>query len=132
MALVKAAELFKRRSSAVFREYGLSFSQYNALRVLAGEPEGEASLGQIGRSMLASGPNLSGIARRLEEGGFVRRRGGEGDQRLRLLKITAEGRRVLEAIAGRQEANVRGLLEPYSQREQELMRRMLRDMLRRA
>ena len=34
MAIVRAAEVFKRNHSTVFRNYGLSFPQYNVLRVL--------------------------------------------------------------------------------------------------
>ena len=44
MSIVRAAENFKRTHSAVFKRYGLSFPQYNILRVL------ESSEMEIGRA----------------------------------------------------------------------------------
>jgi DNA-binding MarR family transcriptional regulator len=107
MALVKAAELFKRKSAAIFKEQGLSFSQYNVLRVLQSSDGGQKAINQVGKAMLASAPNLSGIAKRLENGGFITRRGADGDERVKLLTITAKGRLVLGRIAAKQEDNVR-------------------------
>ncbi|MCB2228640.1 MAG: MarR family transcriptional regulator [Desulfarculaceae bacterium] len=131
MALVRVAELFKRRSAAVFREHGLSFSQYNALRVLWSLPGGRAGLSEVGRRILVSKHNLSGIAKRLEAGGFVRRLESPQDERLRLVALTAKGRQVLLAIAEAQEANVQQMLAPYSLEEREALLRVLRDMLSR-
>ncbi len=129
MALVRAAELFKRRSAAVFREHGLSFSQYNALRVLQAMPQGEASLSAVGGRMMVSKHNLSGIAKRLEAGGFVRRREARGDERVRLVALTPKGRRVLGAIAQDQEQNIAHLLAPCSRSQREALLAMLRDIL---
>ena len=102
MALVKTAELFKRKSAAIFKEQGLSFSQYNVLRVLDAVDGGRKAISQVGKAMLASAPNLSGIAKRLESAGFITRRGADGDERVKLLTITAKGRRVLGRIASKQ------------------------------
>jgi len=129
MALVRAAELFKRRSAAVFREHGLSFSQYNALRVLEATPQAEASLSTVGGLMMVSKHNLSGIAKRLEAGGFVRRRESQGDERVRLLALTPKGRQVLRLIAQGQEQNIAQMLAPFSRSQREALLAMLRGML---
>ena len=130
MALVKTAELFKRKSSVIFKEQGLSFSQYNVLRVLDSSEGGQKAINQVGKAMLASGPNLSGIAKRLENGGFINRRGVKGDERVKLLSITAKGRRVLRLIAAQQEDNVQQFLRLCPQKKKQDMYAVLRNMLK--
>lgn len=112
ITVVRAAELFKRRSSALFAAHGLSFSQYNALRVLEIAPEGRQSISGLSRQMLVSSPNLSGIAKRLEKAGFVQRLRDAGDERRTLLEITPQGLAVLARIEAAQRDNIRDLLAP--------------------
>ena len=71
MGIVRAAETFKRNHSAVFRNYGLSFPQYNVLRVLEASSNGRNKMGAISRIMLVPGANITGIAKRLEKDGFI-------------------------------------------------------------
>ena len=52
MAIVRAAENFKRTHAAIFRRYGLSFPQYNVLRVLDASHEGRNKISDISRIML--------------------------------------------------------------------------------
>jgi DNA-binding MarR family transcriptional regulator len=129
MALVKAAELFKRKSAAIFKEHGLSFSQYNVLRVLESSDEGQQAINQVGKAMLASAPNLSGIAKRLENGGFITRRGADGDERIKLLTITAKGRRVLGRIAAKQEDNVQLFMSACPPKKKQELFAVFRAML---
>ena len=79
MAVVKAAELFKRRSSAFIKKPGLSFSQYTVLRVLNSTENGKKVIDGVGQAMLSSAPNLTGIAKRLGKGGFITRQVLERD-----------------------------------------------------
>ena len=110
LAIVRTAELFKRRSSSIFAIFGLSFSQYNTLRVLEAEESGEQSITEISRRLLISSPNMSGIAKRLEKGGFAVRGRDSADERKTMLRLTPKGRRVLAEIVGRQEENIREFL----------------------
>ena len=112
ITIVRAAELFKRRSSSIFSAYGISFSQYNALRVLEISMGGQKSISDISRQMLISAPNMSGIAKRMEKAGFVRRGRDPKDERKAILRITAKGRQVLAQIEDLQRANIREILDP--------------------
>jgi DNA-binding MarR family transcriptional regulator len=71
MAIVRTAEIFKRNHSTVFRNYGLSFSQYNVLRVLDASTNGQNRMSEISRIMLVAGANITGIAKRLASYGFI-------------------------------------------------------------
>ena len=129
LAIVRTAELFKRRSASIFALFGLSFSQYNTLRVLAAEESGEQSITEISRRLLISSPNMSGIAKRLEKGGFVIRGHDPGDERKTILRLTPKGRRVLAEIVGRQDENIHAFLAGCSAQGKREFLAILRNML---
>ena len=98
MAIVRAAEVFKRNHSAVFRNYGLSFPQYNVLRVLEASRNGCNKMSAVSRIMLVPGANITGIAKRLEKDGFIIKKSDPPDDRVTLLEITPKGKRTLKNI----------------------------------
>ncbi len=71
MAMVRIAERFKRSASAVVKKWGLTFSQYNLLRVLDASENGQNTMRNVNRIMLVSSANMTGIAKRLEQNGFI-------------------------------------------------------------
>ena len=98
MAIVRLAEVFKRSHSAVFRNYGLSFPQYNVLRVLEASRNGRNKMSAVSRIMLVPGANITGIAKRLEKDGFIIKKSDPTDDRVTLLEITPKGKRTLKNI----------------------------------
>jgi MarR family 2-MHQ and catechol resistance regulon transcriptional repressor len=98
MAIVRAAEIFKRTHSSVFRNYGLSFPQYNILRVLEASNNGRNKISHVSRIMLVPGANITGIAKRLEKDGFIIKKSDARDERVTLLEITPKGKRTLKNI----------------------------------
>jgi DNA-binding MarR family transcriptional regulator len=98
MGIVRTAEIFKRHHSAVFRNYGLSFPQYNVLRVLEASKNGQNKMSDISRIMLVPGANITGIAKRLEKDGFIIKKSNPADERVTILEITPKGKRTLKNI----------------------------------
>ena len=98
MAIVRAAEIFKRNHSSVFRNYGLSFPQYNVLRVLEASKNGQNKISDVSRIMLVPGANITGIAKRLQKDGFIIKKSDPGDDRVTILEITPKGKRTLKNI----------------------------------
>jgi len=116
MAIVRAAENFKRTHTAVFRKYGLSFPQYNVLRVLDASRNGRNKISDISRIMLVPGANMTGIAKRLERDGFLRRKPDPRDERVTILEITAKGKRTLKSIKNEKDRILEKLLSSFSQK----------------
>lgn len=131
MAVVRVAESFKRDASALFRKHGLTFSQYNVLRVLDASKDGENTMRDASKIMLASGANMSGIAKRLEKGGFIIRKGDPNDDRVKRLKITGKGKQTLDDIAEAKEQRIRTYLNNYSDEKKTVLLDMLREMRKR-
>jgi DNA-binding MarR family transcriptional regulator len=98
MAIVRAAEIFKRNHSSVFRNFGLSFAQYNVLRVLDASDNGRNRMSEIGRIMLVANANITGIAKRLTAEGFAIKRSDPSDERVTILEITPKGKSTLKNI----------------------------------
>ena len=98
MAIIRTAELLKKGVGAIFKNYGLTFSQYNVLRILDSTPNGKNTITIVSRIMLVSGANMTGVAKRLEKNGFLIRRGDANDERIKILEITPKGKETLKNI----------------------------------
>jgi DNA-binding MarR family transcriptional regulator len=113
------------RLMAALEEYGLTFPQAHALRLL--DPERPLPMNEIADRLVCDASNVTGIADRLESRGLIERRPGSGDRRVKMLALTAAGaearKRVIEAMT-EPPAEIAAL----SAADQ----RALRDILRRA
>ena len=130
MAIVRVAERFKKNASALFKNWGLTFPQYNVLRVLAASENGQNTMKNVNRIMLVSSANMTGIAKRLEKNGFITRTNDPNDERSKRLQITPAGIRVLQAIAEHKERNVKRYLKSYPDEKKTALLEILRDILK--
>lgn len=117
MAIVRAAENFKRTHATIFRRYGLSFPQYNVLRVLDASHNGKNRISDISRIMLVPGANMTGIAKRLERDGFLLRESDPSDERVTILQITAKGKKTLEKIKDEKDRILEKVLSGFSDKD---------------
>ena len=130
IAVVRAAEIFKRAHASVFRNYGLSFPQYNVLRVLEASEEGQHKISEVGRIMLVPGANMTGLAKRLEKAGFILRKSDPKDERVTLLKITPKGKETLSSIENEKDEWLEVLLKGFSKEERSQLLDMVKRLIR--
>ena len=114
MAIVRVAEVFKRNHSAVFRNYGLSFPQYNVLRVLEASKNSQNKMSDVSRIMLVPGANITGLAKRLVKDGFILKKSDEKDERVTILEITPKGKKTLKNIEKEKDAWLELMLKNLS------------------
>jgi DNA-binding MarR family transcriptional regulator len=117
IAVVRAAENYKRTHSAIFKKYGLSFPQYNILRVLESSENGRNKTSVVSKIMLVPGANMTGLAKRLEKNGFLIRKRDPRDERVTLLEITQKGRQSLGLIEKEKDEAIDFILQGLSQKE---------------
>lgn len=115
MAIVRAAENFKRTHSAIFKKYGLSFPQYNILRVLESSDLGRNKISSVGKIMLVPGANMTGLAKRLERQEFILRKPDPNDERVTLLAITDKGKKTLKLIEKEKDQAIDLILKDFSE-----------------
>lgn len=85
------------RFTRLFRDYGLTGSQYNILRILRGEGKPLPIL-EIANRTVTVVPGITGLIDRLEQAGFVKRERCEKDRRVIYVAITAQGTKVLTEL----------------------------------
>lgn len=117
MAVLRAGEAFKRGQTEVCRAHGLSFPQYNVLRVLEASENGRNIVSGVSKIMLVPVANMTGLAKGLERDGFISRRSDPGDERVTVLEITPKGRRTLDDIRDGKDAHIASMLVGFSDEE---------------
>jgi len=117
MAIVRAAEIFRRNHAAVFRNYGLSFPQYNVLRVLDASKKSQNKMSDVSRIMLVPSANITGLAKRLVQAGFIIKKPDSKDERVTILEITPKGKRTLRDIEAEKDERLGSMLKNLSKNE---------------
>jgi DNA-binding MarR family transcriptional regulator len=120
-------ELFmlqRPRMMALCRELDLFPPQLLVLKSL----DRPRPMSEVAATLACDSSNLTGITDRLEERGLVRRGADENDRRVKLLVLTAEGKRMRRKILGRLQqppAAIEGLSDRDLQQLQRLTRKAL-------
>jgi DNA-binding MarR family transcriptional regulator len=93
--VVQLANLFTRRLAPVFERANVTPQQWAVLSVLA-SAEVPMSLAAVGREMLVSKQNMTGMIARLEQLGLAERSGDPKDLRSSRVQLTRKGRTLIE------------------------------------
>jgi len=98
LSLLRTSVALQTQVEAQLKEFGLTGTQYNALRILRGAgPEG-LPCREIGERMITRDPDITRLLDRLEDRGFVQRTRAKHDRRVIFGKITAAGLRLLREM----------------------------------
>ncbi|MBW1806257.1 MAG: MarR family transcriptional regulator [Deltaproteobacteria bacterium] len=130
VTIVRMAEQFKKDSSLIFKNYGLTFPQYNVLRVLNDSENGQNTITSTGNVLLVTGANMTGIAKRLEKNGFLVRKGDPNDERITLLEIAPKGRQTLDNISQEKDENIERYFMDCTEDEKEKLLESIRKLLK--
>lgn len=106
--------------------YGLSQQQWTLLSVLA-EAEQGIKMTDLGKILLVTKANMTGMIDRLERCGYVRRKSDAKDRRITYVVIEEKGRHFLQEIQQAKKVFLEGVFRSFSEEEQ----RQLLDMLQR-
>ena len=91
VALLKTADVVRRRVSGVVEPHGVTLQQYNVLRILRGAGEGGLPTLEIGERLIEETPGVTRLLDRLEAKGLVRRTRCPRDRRRVLCEVTKDG-----------------------------------------
>jgi DNA-binding MarR family transcriptional regulator len=95
--LARTADRLASDFARLFKEHGISGSQYNALRILRGAGEALPCL-EVAARMITQLPDITRLVDRLEAAGLVRRARTPEDRRVVLIRITDRGLKLLAAL----------------------------------
>ena len=122
--ILRTADQFENRFGRLFRQFGLTNSQYNVLRILRGEGEPMPSL-EIADRMVQVVPAITGLIDRLEKQELVQRQRSSEDRRVVFVEITRKGVTLLSKIDGPDVELHRSLLGHLSRKELKELSRLL-------
>ena len=115
LSLLRTADALRSQVESKLKEFGLTGTQYNALRILRGAgPEG-LPCSEIGERMITRDPDVTRLLNRLEKRGLVRRARARADRRVIYGKITAAGLKLLSLMDEPVETHSRQMLKPVGQ-----------------
>jgi DNA-binding MarR family transcriptional regulator len=115
LSLLRTSDALQASVEARLREFGLTGTQYNALRILRGaEPEG-LPCSEIGERMITRDPDITRLLNRLEKRGLVARARAKADRRVIYGKITAAGLKLLREMDAPIEQHGREMLKHVGQ-----------------
>ena len=95
--ILRTSDQFQNRSGRLFREYNLTHSQYNVLRILRGEGKPMPCL-EISDRMIQVVPAMTGLLDRLEKQGLVQRERCTEDRRVVYVDLTDTARELLQRM----------------------------------
>lgn len=96
--VLRTADLLVRRESELLKPAGLTFSQYNVLRILRGSGAEGATCGQVIDRMLQRDPDVTRLIDRLERRGLIERHRDARDRRVVRACLTYAGLDVLASL----------------------------------
>jgi DNA-binding MarR family transcriptional regulator len=96
--VVRTSEFLQKRQAAFFKQFQLTPTQYNVLRILRGAGEEGVNCSQISERMLTTDPDITRMLDRLEARNLIQRHRSTRDRRAVIARITASGLALLESI----------------------------------
>jgi MarR family transcriptional regulator, organic hydroperoxide resistance regulator len=115
LSLLRTTDVLQTQIEAGLEEFGLTGTQYNALRILRGAgPEG-LPCREIGVRMITRDPDITRLLNRLEGRGLVERIRAKHDRRVIYGKITPAGLKLLREMDGPIEKHGREMLRHVGQ-----------------
>lgn len=100
IAILRTADVIRRRITGVLEPHGITMQQFNVLRILRGARGKPMPTLDIGERLIEQTPGITRLLDRLEEKGLVRRERCTADRRQVHCFITQPGLDVLAAVDG--------------------------------
>jgi MarR family transcriptional regulator, organic hydroperoxide resistance regulator len=100
LALLRTADALETKVESWLKDFGLTGTQYNALRILRGAGPDGLPCREIGERMITHDPDITRLLNRLEDRGFVERTQSKDDRRVIYGRITAAGLKLLREMDG--------------------------------
>lgn len=115
LALLRTSDALQSQMESKLKEFGLTGTQYNALRILRGARPDGLPCSEIGERMITRDPDITRLLNRLEQRGLVERKRAQQDRRVIYGKITTAGQKLLREMDGPVEQHGREMLRHVNQ-----------------
>ena len=97
LSILRTSDLLENRLARLLRQYDLTPSQYNAMRIMRGEGEPMPCL-EVAERMIQVAPAITRVVDQLVGRGLIDKQQSNQDRRVFLVELTAAGRRLLKKL----------------------------------
>lgn len=97
LSILRTSDLLENRLARLLRQYDLTPSQYNAMRIMRGEGEPMPCL-EVAVRMIQVAPAITRVVEQLVGRGLVDKQQSSEDRRVFLVELTASGTRLLKKL----------------------------------
>lgn len=98
LSLLRTADALQAQVESKLKEFGLTGTQFNALRILRGAGADGLPCSEIAERMITHDPDVTRLLNRLQKRGLAERARCKTDRRVIYGKITAEGLKLLKEM----------------------------------
>ena len=99
--------------------FDMSLAKFDFLAQLYRSPDRAMTMSQLGKSLMVTGGNITGLTDRLAREGLVERIPHPSDRRSRVIGLSEKGRRMFETMAEAHEEWIRELMSGLDEHDQE-------------
>ncbi len=125
LRMLATNRLVETRTRRLLQErFGTTLPRFDLMAQLERAPQG-LKMGELGRRMMVTGGNVTGITDGLVKEGLVERVADPDDRRAWLVRLTAAGRKAFASMAAAHERWIVDALGPLSGREMAAMAALL-------
>lgn len=100
VSLLRTADALSRAGEILLKPYGLSATQYNALRILRGAGAEGLACSEVAERLISRDPDITRLLDRMESRGLIVRARESQDRRVVKTRITEAGLRLLAELDG--------------------------------
>ena len=97
LSILRTSDLLENRLARLLRQYDLTPSQYNAMRIMRGEGEPMPCL-EVAERMIQVAPAITRVVDQLVGRGLIDKQQSNQDRRVFLVELTAAGTRLLKKL----------------------------------
>jgi len=115
LSLLRTSDALEASVESNLKEFGLTGTQYNALRILRGAGAEGLPCSEIGERMITHDPDITRLLNRLQKRGLAVRARARNDRRVIHGKITAAGLKLLREMDEPVEKHGREMLKHVGQ-----------------
>ena len=96
--ILRTTEFLQQRLAEFFKQFQLTPTQYNILRILRGAGNDGLTCSQAAERMISGDPDVTRLLDRLDSRGLIQRERSREDRRVVISRITAEGLELIKTI----------------------------------
>jgi MarR family transcriptional regulator, 2-MHQ and catechol-resistance regulon repressor len=126
--LIYTGDIIQTQLARKIEAHKLSLGAFNALMILSRYETTGCPMHELGELLLVSRANITGLVDCLERRGLVERTGAPEDRRVRLVRLTKPGRKLLETVLPDHYRRVRAMLRGVSNKDKEALSELLTKM----